>query len=217
MNFITLDIPGAFLRKKLKRERIHVRFEGRKAELLEKIDRKLYRPHICREKGIIVIYAELQRAFHGILKTALWFLKEVLSEITELCFVVNPYDHCVANRMMNGHRQIGSWHVDYFLVTHMDAKVHEEFAAWFDMKYGRRTSVTMHWGRLQEYLGIDIYFSTSRKMQITMEKCIKEMLEEAPEDCRGTAPTPPPNNSSTQATNRSDSTKLGQLISTMYW
>lgn len=48
---MTMDIPGAFLQTNLKGERLHVKFEGRMAELLSLIDPKLYRPNIVLENG----------------------------------------------------------------------------------------------------------------------------------------------------------------------
>ena len=126
---MVMDIPGAFLQTELKDECVHVRFTGRMAELLVMIDPKLYRPHIITEKSKPVLYAELKRALYGMLQSALRFWEQVLEDLTKLGFEVNPYDWCVANRVINGSQQTVGWHVDDFLVTHRDPSVNEELAA----------------------------------------------------------------------------------------
>lgn len=120
---MTMDIPGAFLQTNLKGERVYVKFEGRMAELLALIDPKLYRPNIVLEQGHPVLYAELQRALYGMLQSALRFWEQVLEDLAELGFTVNPCDWCGANRMVNGSQQTVGWHVDDFLVTNVDQRV----------------------------------------------------------------------------------------------
>lgn len=57
-----IAVLGAFLHIELLGERVHVKFQGRMAELLTMIDPKLYREHIIMERGKTVVYAELKNA-----------------------------------------------------------------------------------------------------------------------------------------------------------
>eukprot|EP00178_Gracilaria_changii_P013526 TRINITY_DN381_c1_g1_i1.p1 TRINITY_DN381_c1_g1~~TRINITY_DN381_c1_g1_i1.p1 ORF type:complete len:1004 (-),score=118.29 TRINITY_DN381_c1_g1_i1:1292-3985(-) len=187
---MTMDICGAFLQAQLKGERVHVRFEGRMAELLALIDPKLYRPNIIMEKGKPVLYAELQRALYGMLESTLRFWEQALSDLSELGFSVNPYDWCVANRTINGSQQTVGWHVDGFLVTHVDAKVNDELYEWFNAKCGKRTPVAVHRGTTHNYLGMRVHFTADRKVKVTMTSYIDELLNDAPAEFAGVAPTP---------------------------
>lgn len=188
---MTMDIPGAFLQTDLDEgERIHVRFEGRMAELLTMINPKLYKPNIVVERGKPVLYAELKRALYGMLQSALRFWEQVLEDLTELGFTVNPYDWCVANRTVDGTQQTVGWHVDDFLATHKNPSVNDELAAWFDDKYGKRTPVAVHKGKSHDYLGMQINFDEPAKVRVTMIDYIDRMLDEAPTDFSGVAPTP---------------------------
>ena len=36
-------------------------------------------------------------------------------------FTVNPYDPCVANKMINGKQMTETWHVDDLKISHMDS------------------------------------------------------------------------------------------------
>jgi hypothetical protein len=72
------------------------------AELLVKLDPKLYRKYVQVERGKNVLYVELKKALYGTLKAALLFWKKLSSQLEEWGFVINPYDWCVANKMING-------------------------------------------------------------------------------------------------------------------
>jgi hypothetical protein len=57
----TVDIPGAFMQADMD-ETVHVKLEGKMAELLVMIDPKLYRKHVRIEMGEHILYVELRKA-----------------------------------------------------------------------------------------------------------------------------------------------------------
>jgi hypothetical protein len=70
----TLDIPGAFMQADID-EVVHVKFEGEIAEMLVKMDPKMYRKYVKNEKGKTVLYVELLKALYGTMRAALLFWK----------------------------------------------------------------------------------------------------------------------------------------------
>jgi hypothetical protein len=66
----TVDIPGAFMQADMD-DIVHMKLEGKWAELLVRIDPQLYRKHIQIERGRQVLYVELKKALYGTLKAAL--------------------------------------------------------------------------------------------------------------------------------------------------
>ena len=46
------------------------------------------------------------------MKSALLFYRKLVSELQEMGFEINPYDPCVANKMVNGMQMAIRWHVD---------------------------------------------------------------------------------------------------------
>ena len=70
----TLDIPGAFMLADMEGETVHIKIEGKMAELLTNLDPKIYRKYATNEKGITVLYMELKKALYGTLQGALLFL-----------------------------------------------------------------------------------------------------------------------------------------------
>jgi hypothetical protein len=73
---------------------VHMKFEGKMAELLVKLDPKLYRKFVQIEKGKSVLYVELKKDLYGTLKAALLFWKKLSTQLEEWGFVLNPYDWC---------------------------------------------------------------------------------------------------------------------------
>ena len=54
------------------------------------------------EKGKQVIYVRLIKDLYGTLKVALLFWENLNDTLQEWGFKINPYDWCVANKMING-------------------------------------------------------------------------------------------------------------------
>ena len=52
------------------------------------------------------------KALYGMLKAALLWYKKFCSELEAEGYVFNPYDPCVANKMINGKQKTICWYVD---------------------------------------------------------------------------------------------------------
>jgi hypothetical protein len=60
---------------------VHMKMQGQIAELLVKLDPKLYRKYIQIENEKRVLYVQLKKALYGMLKAALLFWKKLTAEI----------------------------------------------------------------------------------------------------------------------------------------
>ena len=90
-----VDIPGAFMQAEMD-ETVHVRMKGKMAELLVKLDPKLYRKHVQIENGKPVLYVKFLKALYGTLRAALLFWKKLSKQLVSWGFTINPYGWCVA-------------------------------------------------------------------------------------------------------------------------
>jgi hypothetical protein len=61
LDVATVDITGAFMQEDIDKV-VHVRFEGEIAEILVRMDPKLYRKYVRDENGNAVLYGELLKA-----------------------------------------------------------------------------------------------------------------------------------------------------------
>eukprot|EP00957_Ditylum_brightwellii_P043642 3308607-Ditylum_brightwellii.AAC.1 len=77
-----IDIPGALMQADID-EIVHMKFEGTMAELLTKLEPKMYRKYLQDEKGKPLIYVQLKKALYGTLRAALLFWQNLSATLQE--------------------------------------------------------------------------------------------------------------------------------------
>ena len=55
-------------------------------------------------------------------------------------FKINPYDWCVANKMINGEQMTIVWYVDDMKISHKDSKLVTNIMKKLDKRYGKTAS-----------------------------------------------------------------------------
>ena len=186
----TVDIPRAFMHSEMD-EVLHLHLDRPMAELLCKVDEKKYRQYMCYEKKKPVLYVQLMRALYGTLQAALLFWINLSTFLTEeLGFELNPYNPCVANKVINGKQCTIVWHVDNLKMPQIQQEVLDEIIGKLTRKYGNEKGLTVQWGRKHEYLGMTIEYMDDRKVKFTMTNYIDRLLNEMTDDVKGVAVTP---------------------------
>jgi hypothetical protein len=132
----TLDIPGAFEQADID-EVVHVRFEGEIAKMLVKIDPQLYRKYVRDENGKAVLYVELLNSLYGTLRSALLFWKLISSKLILWGFKINPYDGCVANKVIDGKQCTVLWQVDDLKISHVNEEVNTDIIKRINDEFGK--------------------------------------------------------------------------------
>ena len=140
---ITVDILGAFMQGE-QDETIHIKLEGTLAELLAKCDLTKYQPYLVIENGKPVLYVELVKALYGTIRAALIFWHKFTKQITKWGFTVNPYDWCVANKLVCGSQPTITWHVDDLKISHVDKEVLEDLLKQLDGAFRKDGPLTIH-------------------------------------------------------------------------
>jgi hypothetical protein len=120
----------------------------------------------------------------------LWW-KLLTSTLVDEGFTVNPYDSCVANKIMpDGTQCTVCWYVDDLKISHVLKSVVEDIVKKIEERYGKMTITR---GDKHNYIGMDIEFTGNGEVQILMKDYIEEALEMFPEDCTGHVTTPAAN------------------------
>jgi hypothetical protein len=60
--------------------------------------------------------------------------------------MVNPYDRCVANKVIKEKQCTIIWHMDDLKLSHMQQDVLEDIANKLNNKYGQKVPLTVHRG-----------------------------------------------------------------------
>ena len=184
----TVDIPGAFMQADMD-DKVHMRLEGKMAELLVRCEPKLYRKYIRVEGGKTVLYVELRKALYGTLKAALLFWELMSGTLEKWGFECNPYDACVMNKMINGNQCTILWHVDDLKISHISKDVVSEIINLLEKEFGKEAPLTLNRGKVHQYLGMTIDFSTPGKVIFSMFDYVQNMLDSLPLDSSDTGIT----------------------------
>ena len=129
-------------------------------------DPALYRQFVSYDTGNPVLYVRLQKALYGCLKSALLFYKKLVGDLEAYGFRINPYDLCVANKMIGGKQITMFWHVDYLKISCVDANDLIKIIQWLESEYGKMHG--LH-GKKHNYLGIWLDYSIPGEVRISME------------------------------------------------
>jgi hypothetical protein len=122
------------------------------------------------------------KALYGMLAVYLLFYKKFRKGIESIGFVGNPYDACIANKIMDGKQHTFTWHVDDIKSSHYDPKVNDDFAQWRQKTYGNEETghATVTRGDKHDYLVITLNYSEEGKLKVDMQCYIDSMIKEFP-------------------------------------
>ena len=74
-----------------------------------------------------VLYVHITQAIYGTLVSGMLFYSMLTKALLRYRFELNPYDPCVANKMVNGEQLTICWHVDDLKSSHINPKANDEF------------------------------------------------------------------------------------------
>jgi hypothetical protein len=164
-------------------ERVILKIKGPLVDMLISLDNELYQNFVVYENGIKVLYVKVLKALYGMLIASLLFYKKLRKDLESIGFKVNPYDPCVANRIINGNQHTVTWHVDDLKSSHVDPKVNDKFLEWLSEMYGdpKVAPVKAVRGKVHDYLAMKLDFTEKGKLIVNMSDYIKSMVFEFPE------------------------------------
>ena len=98
-----MDIANAFLHAE-NDENILMLLRGRLAEMMVQVDPSMYRKYITYSSNRqAMLFVRLSKSLYGMLRVVLLFHKILRNDLENMGFEINPYDPCVANKMVSGH------------------------------------------------------------------------------------------------------------------
>jgi hypothetical protein len=157
-----------------------------------KVAPKLYRKYVTSNaKGKPVLYVPLEKAVYGMMKSALLFYCKLVANLLSLGYTINPYDPCVANKMIDGSQMTICWHVDDLFLGHAKPTVVTTFLNWLSQRYDtpdKKLNATR--GFKHDYLGMNIDFSKRGLVKFDMIPYIDKIIEAFPEKITGFTSSP---------------------------
>ena len=117
----TTDVKGAYLNAKMK-DVVHMKITGKEVDLFLELDPSL-EEFVVYEKEKKVLYVQLDKALYGCVQSALLWYELYSTTLQELGFIINPYDMCVANAIIEEKQCTICWYVDDMKISHVDCDV----------------------------------------------------------------------------------------------
>jgi len=185
---MTFDIPGAFVTTKTD-ENVIMTLRGHLCEILTRIDPKLYRKYITKDKkGNSVLYEQLYKSLYGLLRSALLFCIKFRKELENYGFVMSSFDPCDFNKNMgDGEQHTIIFHVDDVLASDKNQVENTKLLIYLNRIYG--DGVAFQRGKKLSYLGMDMDYTERGVLHVSMLPYIDSILEDFPE-IQNTSPTP---------------------------
>ena len=139
------------------------------------------------KNGTKVLYLIILRALYGCIQSALLWYNLYSNTLVEEGFIINPYDKCVANKVINGKQCTIAFYVDDNKVSHEDPGVVSKVIQNLKEHFGDLKVVR---GNKHTFLGMNIEILGDKKIQIDMREQLQEAIDMFPENTTMKASSP---------------------------
>ena len=184
---VTCNILGAFLQLYWPKDKTtYLRFDGTMVDMLCEIDSSLKDKIVRIKNGNKFMFGKLDKAVYGMLLGAILFYEKSAVQLYKWGYIMNPYDTCTFNKMVNGKHITVQFFVDDLHISceNMDTIVRliKDLNQKFKTNF-QELAVTK--GKVHDYLGINIDYSNNEYVKFTMYNFLEDVLSEAQPDMNG--------------------------------
>ena len=179
-----IDIPNAFIQTRVEDEKdmAFIKIRGVLVDILVEIAPDVYKPFVTKDKkGVKQLLVQCQNALYGTMVASLLYYRKFVKSLTDIDFVINPYDPCVANKMIEGEQMTICFHVDDCKLSHRKPKVMDRMIEYLRQEYESifedgSGKMTVSRGKVHKYLGMTLDYTVRGQVQITMFDYVNEIL-----------------------------------------
>ena len=116
---------------------------------------------------------QCHNALYGMIVERLLYYRKFTNSLTDVWFKINPYNPCVANKMINGQQMTLCYHVYDCKLSHHWSKVNDRIIKWLRQEHesiikdglGKMTVIR---GKVHKYLYMTLDYTVRGQVQITM-------------------------------------------------
>ena len=171
------DIPGAYLQAKLSpkdnNEKVLMKLVGDFVDIMCGVNPE-HKKNVVYENGRKVLYMEVLQAIYGCIESALRWYELFSKTLVKEGWTINPYDKCVANKLINGKQCTIVWYVDDNKVSHKDPKVVTKVIELMKVHFG---NLTVTRGNKHRFLGMNITVHPRDKIEIEMKDQLQKAID----------------------------------------
>jgi hypothetical protein len=133
-----VDIPNTFVQTRVENEKdmAFIKIRGILVDILGEIAPEAYKSYISQDKkGNKQLLVQCQNALYGKMVTSLLYYQKFMKSLRDVDFIINPYDPCVANKIIEGEQMTIFSHVDDFKLSHRKKTVMDRMIGYFRQEY----------------------------------------------------------------------------------
>ena len=133
-----------------------------------------YAKYVTKDrKGVPQLLVQCQNALYGTMVASLLYYRKFTKSLTENGFEINPYDPCVANKMIGDKQMTICYHVNDCKMSHVASTAVDDMIDWLRSKYESifedgSGKMTVHRGKVLKYLGMTLDYSVAGQVKISM-------------------------------------------------
>ena len=158
------DIPGAYLHAEMpKGKNVLLKLEGEFVDIMCSVNPEHVKNIVYERKGrkmVKVLYLKVLRAIYGCLESALLWYNLYVHTLQGLGFELNPYDMCVANKIIDGSQCTIAFYVDDNKISHRDSKEVDGIIDQLRKEFG---NVTYSRRKQHDFLRMDVVFKKTKQ------------------------------------------------------
>ena len=154
------------------------------------------------KKGVKQLIVQCQNALYGTMVASLLYYRKFAKILTEADFTFNPYDPCVANKIIDGKQMTILFHVDDCKLSHVNSRQNDRMIEYLRQEYESifedgSGKMTVSRGKVHTYLGMKLDFRRKGQVAITMFEFLREIViafEKVDPNAKGTKSSAAPSN-----------------------
>jgi hypothetical protein len=127
------------------------------------------------------LLVQCQNALYGTMVASLVYYRKFVNSLTDIEFVINPYDPCVTNKNIEGEQMIICFHVDDCKLSNRKTKFMDSMLDYLLQEYDSifedgSGAITVSRGKIHMYLGMTLDYTLRGQVKITMLDYVDEIL-----------------------------------------
>jgi hypothetical protein len=179
-----LDVPNAFVQTRVENEKdmVFIKIRGILVDILVEIAPEAYKSYVSQDnKGNKKLLVQFQNTLYGTMVASLLYYRKFVKSLTDIDLIINPYDPCVANKIIEGEQMTICFHVDDCKLSHRKKTVMDRMIGYLRQEYESifedgSGAMTVSRGNIHKYLGMTLDYSVPRQVKITMLEYVNEIL-----------------------------------------
>jgi hypothetical protein len=149
-----------------------IKILGVLVDILVQIAPNVYKSYVTTDKeGAKQLLVQCQNALYGTMVASLLYYRKFTKSLKSVRFEINPYNPCVANKIVDGTQMTICFHVDDCKLSHRSSRANSSMINWLHQEYESifedgSGDMTVSRGRVHKYLGMTLDYTVCRQVNI---------------------------------------------------